>query len=291
MSMKHWLKIAVILLAVGSAQAADRQTLRIGWTAWSDAEAVTRLAARLLETRLDQPVELVLLDIGIQYQGLANGDIDAMLMAWLPLTHKPYMDKVGDRVVDLGPLYTRARLGWVVPDYIPQEQLNSIPDLRDRAVGRKLEYQIHGIDPGAGLMQASEKALAVYGLNRYRLISSSGAGMTAALARAIQRKQWIVVTGWSPHWMFARWKLRYLEDPEQALGGRERIHALVREGFYQDFPVEVTEFLSRMFLPMPELEQLMADASETSYDAAVNDYIAQHPARVNYWVTGEIGDS
>jgi glycine betaine/proline transport system substrate-binding protein len=287
--MKQWLILVLVLLTIGSAQAADKQPLRIGWTAWSDAEAVTKLAARILETRLDQPVELVLLDVGIQYQGLANGDIDAMLMAWLPLTHKPYMDKVGNQVVNLGPLYTRARLGWAVPDYVPRDQLNSIEDLKERKVARQLSSQIHGIDPGAGLMQASEKAIEDYHLDRYRLISSSGAGMTAALSRAIKREKWIVVTAWSPHWMFARWKLRYLEDPKGSLGGRERIHALVRKNFYQDFPVEVSEFLSRLFIPMEQLEALMAQANEGSYEKAVEDYIKQHPAMVDYWVTGLIG--
>jgi len=286
--MKNLLRSCLVVLLISTAQAADKLPLRIGWTAWSDAEAVTRLAARILESRLDQPVELVLLDIGIQYQGLANGDIDAMLMAWLPLTHKPYMDKVGDQVVNLGPLYTRARLGWVVPDYIPKDRLNSIEDLKDSEVRRQLDNKIHGIDPGAGLMQASENAIEDYGLDNYRLISSSGAGMTAALTRAIKRQNWIVVTGWSPHWMFARWKLRYLEDPQGSLGGRERIHVLVRKGFYQDFPVEITEFLSRMYIPLNELEQLMADATETSYEEAVNQYIEQHPDRVNYWVTGQV---
>ena len=287
--MKKWFALLVIAVSVMTTVHADNAVpVRIGWTAWSDAEAVTRLAARILETRLHQPVELVLLDIGVQYQGLVNGDIDAMLMSWLPLTHKPYMDKVRDQVVDLGPLYTRARLGWVVPDYIPENQLGSIADLDRPGVGRRLGYQIYGIDPGAGLMQASEKALQAYKLDRYRLISSSGAAMTAALSRAIKRKKWIVVTGWSPHWMFARWKLRYLDDPQQALGGRERVDALVRRDFYQDFPVEVSEFLARMFIPMQELEALMADATETSYDSAVQQYIEQHPGRVNYWVTGQI---
>ncbi|MFQ5643858.1 MAG: glycine betaine ABC transporter substrate-binding protein [Thiogranum sp.] len=287
--MKNWLQIIIVAFFISTAHAADKPPLRIGWTAWSDAEAVTRLAANILESRLDQPVELVLLDIGIQYQGLANGDIDAMLMAWLPLTHKPYMDKLGDQVVNLGPLYTRARLGWVVPDYIPRDQLNSITDLKDRKVARKLGNQIHGIDPGAGLMQASEHALEDYGLDRYRLISSSGAGMTAALSRAIKRQKWIVVTGWSPHWMFSRWELRYLEDPRKSLGGRERIHALVRRGFYQDFPVEVSEFLSRMYLPLDELEALMNHANDTSYEQAVQEYIEKHPQRIDYWVTGKLG--
>jgi len=286
--MKHWLRLIIIAFFVGTAHATDRPPLRIGWTAWSDAEAVTRLAADILESRLDQPVELVLLDIGIQYQGLANGDIDAMLMAWLPLTHKPYMDKLGDQVVNLGPLYARARLGWVVPDYIPRDQLNSIADLKERKVARKLGNRIHGIDPGAGLMQASEQAIIDYGLDGYRLISSSGAGMTAALSRAIKRKQWIVVTGWSPHWMFSRWELRYLEDPRKSLGGRERIHALVRQGFHQDFPVQVTEFLSRMYLPLEELEALMNRATDTSYDQAVKEYVEKHLRRIDYWDTGEI---
>ncbi|MBT2987669.1 MAG: glycine/betaine ABC transporter substrate-binding protein [gamma proteobacterium symbiont of Ctena orbiculata] len=286
--MKNWLRLCLVVLVISTAHAADKIPLRIGWTAWSDAEAVTRLAARILESRLDQPVDLMLLDIGIQYQGLANGDIDAMLMAWLPLTHKPYMDKVGDQLVNLGPLYTRARLGWVVPDYIPKDQLNSIEDLRDRKVMRKLSNQIHGIDPGAGLMQASENAIEDYGLDRYRLISSSGAGMTAALTRAIKRQKWIVVTGWSPHWMFSRWKLRYLEDPQGSLGGRERIHALVRKGFYQDFPVEVTEFLTRLYLPLDELETLMDRANDISYDEAVDEYISNHPRRVDYWVSGKL---
>ena len=287
--MKQWIGALLLIVVVSTnAWAQDAKPLRIGWTAWSDAEAVTKLAARILETRLHQPVKLVLLDIGIQYQGLANGDIDAMLMAWLPKTHKPYMDKVRDEVVDLGPLYTRARLGWVVPDYIPADQLSSIADLGNSQVGRKLGYQIYGIDPGAGLMQVSETALKQYRLRRYHLVSSSGAAMTAALSRAVKRKKWIVVTGWSPHWMFARWNLRYLDDPQQVLGGREHVDALVRKGFYEDFPVAVSEFLSRMFIPLPELESLMAAAGDTSYDVAVQQYIEQHPDRVNYWVTGNL---
>ena len=263
-------------------------TIRIGWTAWSDAELVTRLARRVLEDRMGYHVRLVMADIGVQYQGVASGDLDAMLMAWLPVTHAAYWTKFSDSLVNLGPLYTRARLGWAVPSYVPKQQVASFDDLRDPEVERKLGGRIFGIDPGSGLMQASEQAMKAYGLDRLELVSSSGAAMTAALERAIRQRRWIVVTAWSPHWMFARWDLRYLDDPKRVMGGRERVHALVRRGFYQDFPSEVTEMLTRMYLPIDELEQALLYSTQHSVDEAVDRYLHEHARRIDYWVTGDV---
>ncbi|WP_298380286.1 glycine betaine ABC transporter substrate-binding protein [Azospirillum sp.] len=278
---------ATLALASTGALAGSDKKVNIGWTAWSDAEAVTKLAKKLIEERLDTKVELTMADIGVQYQGLAVGKMDAMLMSWQPLTHKPYLDKVGKDIVDLGPLYTRARLGWVVPDYIPASDLASLEDLKKPDVQKKLSDRIQGIDPGSGLMQASEKALKTYGLDKYQLVSASDAGMLAALDRAMKRNEWIVVTSWSPHWMFANWKLRYLDDPKGALGGLESVNALVRKGFYQDHP-EVYEFLNRMVIPIGDLEAMMHDAKQTSYDQAVDTYIKANKTRIDYWVTGKL---
>jgi glycine betaine/proline transport system substrate-binding protein len=265
-------------------------TIRIGWTAWSDAEVVTKLARRVLEERFGFEVELVMADIGIQYQGVASGDLDLMLMSWQPVTHRDYWRRFADDVVNLGVIYTRARLGWAVPAYVPQSEVDSVADLADPDVHRRLGGRIQGIDPGSGLMQASERAMAQYGLDDYELVSASGAAMTAALARAIERNEWIVVTAWNPHWMFARWDLRYLEDPRRSFGGRERVHVLAREGFYQDFPPEVAEFFVRMYLPLEELESALLTATNESVDIAVDDYLQQHPERIEYWVTGRLGD-
>ncbi|HKJ71015.1 MAG TPA: glycine betaine ABC transporter substrate-binding protein [Gammaproteobacteria bacterium] len=265
-------------------------TIRIGWTAWSSAEAVLNIAQRVLEDRMGYDVQPVMTNIGVQYQGLARGNIDAMLMAWLPTTHKPYWDKFAGKVVNLGPVYLDARLGWAVPSYVPADKVASIEDLKRTEVRERLHRQIQGIDPGSGLMQVSEKALEAYGLEDYSLISASGAGMTAALERAARREQWIVVTAWSPHWMFARWDLRYLKDPKGVLGGKERVHVLVRKGFYRDYPTEVTGFLSRFYLPLADLEAVMLEATKTSYEEAAAEYVASHPRRVNYWVTGAINE-
>jgi len=281
---------AVAMIGAAGVAKAQDGPIRIGWTAWSDAEAVTKLAAKIITERMGQEVELVLADIGLQYQGLANGDLDFMMMSWLPVTHGDYLDRVGDDIVPLGILYTRAKLGWVVPAYVPEDMVRTIADLNKPEVRERLQGRIQGIDPGAGLMQASEQAIEQYGLEDYELVSASGAAMTAAIERAVRRDEWIVATGWSPHWKFAQWDLRYLEDPEGVLGGLERVHVMARADFYQDHP-EVAEFLARMHLPLEELQAIMYDATQTSYEEAIEKYVAENEARISYWVTGEMPQS
>lgn len=268
----------------------EKKPIKIGWTAWADAEFVTKLAKKLIEDNYSEKVELLQTDIAPQYQGVAKGDIDAMMMAWLPETHKDYWKRVGDKVVTLGVLYTDAKLGWVVPNYVPKDQIGSIADLSKLEVKEKLSGKIQGIDPGAGLTRLSKEAVKTYDLSGYDLTTASDAAMVSALDRAIRRKEWIVVTGWSPHWMFGKYELRYLDDPKQALGGVERVYAIARKGFQSDHP-EVAQFLMRMHLPLGELESAMSDANEGSVDKAVENYISEHPTRVKYWLTGEMGSA
>ena len=279
--------LTATVLGFGASTAAAEEPIEIGWTAWSDAEFVTKVAKQLLEERMGYDVKLTMADIGVQYQGIANGDLDIMLMSWLPVTHQNYWKKFAGKVVNLGPLYTDAKLGWAVPGYVPEDKVSSIEDLKKSGIAEKFDNKVQGIDPGAGLMQASETAMEEYGLDNMDLVSASGAAMTAAYGRAVRRDEWIVVTSWSPHWMHAKWDTRYLEDPKGTLGKKERIHALARKGFYQDYPTEVVNFLTRMYIPLDQLQNAMLDASESSYKEAVANYIEDHPKRVNYWVTGE----
>ncbi|MDQ0588190.1 glycine betaine ABC transporter substrate-binding protein [Variovorax paradoxus] len=265
---------------------AQAKPIRIGWTAWSDAEVVTQLAKLILEQRLAQKVELVMTDVALQYAALQRGQIDLMLMAWLPGTHKAYWEKVKDDVEDLGVLYTDARLGWAVPDEIPVSVLRSIEDLKKPEVQEKLNGRIQGIDAGAGLMKLSEAAIKTYGLD-YKLQAASDAAMVSTLDRAIQRKQWIVVTTWSPHWMFSQYKLRYLEDPKQTLGGTEEIHALARKGFGAAFP-KAAAFVRNMKLPLADLEAVMFKARESSAAKEAAAYVSTHGEVVERWLANAV---
>nr|WP_063791586.1 glycine betaine ABC transporter substrate-binding protein [Burkholderia ambifaria] len=266
---------------VHAAAPAD-QPVRLTWFAEPDSEVVVKIAKTILEQRLGYKVSLTSASLGLQYEALGEGKSDAMMMAWLPGTQAAYWDKYQIKVDDLGTIYS-GKIGWVVPDYVPENEVKSISDLNKPGVAEKFGRAIQGIDPGAGLMRASGKALQDYSLKDYTLRPASAVAMIAALSRAENQKSWIVVTGWSPHTMFARWKLRYLEDPKGVMGGAEGVHVLTRKGFSQEYP-RAAAFFRQYKLSNDELETVMVKAADTKdYDSAVAEFVANHSSEIDNW--------
>ena len=218
-------------VAVSSAANAEEEkgTINLAYVEWSSEVASTNVMAAVLE-QAGYEVDLTSLSAAAMFQALSSGDADAIVAAWLPTTHADYMERLGDSVEDLGPNLDGTKLGLVVPEYT---DVDSIADLNDNA--DSFDGEIIGIDPGAGLMSLSEEVVDTYDLE-LDLRSGSGATMTAALSSAINNEEDIVVTGWTPHWMFARFDLKYLDDPENVYGGAEQIHTAVREGLEDDMP-------------------------------------------------------
>ncbi len=273
---------ATAAITAGMATAANADEIRIGWTAWADAEFITQIADHLITEEFGTDVELVQTDIAPQYTGLADGDIDLMLMSWQPITHEDYLEEFGDEIEDLGVLYDGAKLGWLVPEYLYDLGLTSIEDLQDDEWVDHLGGQIQGIDPGAGLTRLSHDTIDEYGLD-FQLIEASDSAMTAALDRAVRRDEAIVVTGWSPHWKFGAYDLEYLDDPKEALGEAEHINAMSRQGFGDDHP-EVAEFASCMEIDLEKLNEYMYLGEEESTDHAVDKFLDEEGDLIDQWV-------
>ncbi|CAK7047664.1 MAG: hypothetical protein DELT_00897 [Desulfovibrio sp.] len=234
------------------AEAAPKK-VTIVYVEWDCATATSYLAKAALEEKLGVSVELLPVSAAAMWASVASGDADASLTAWLPATHANYAKRLQGQYEDLGPLVSGARLGWAVPEYVT---VTSIADLGKHA--KEFTNTVTGIDSGAGLMMLSEKALKEYGLDSMSLQDGSGATMAAALGDAIRRKEWIVVTAWSPHWMFGRWDLRYLDDPKKALGESETINTIVRSGLQKDMPEVYAFFDAFHYADIGQLQMLMA---------------------------------
>lgn len=272
-----WLAGLALATSTLLGQAAETQPVRIGWVNWSDTEITAKLAQTALEDQLKQPVKMVQADIGIQFQALANGNIDLIPMVWLPNTHKGYWDKYKDQLEDLGVLY-QGRIGWAVPDSVPASEVSTVEDLNKPEVREKLGSRILTSEAGNGQYKLSLQAIDDYKLTGYKLIASSETGMLTEMDRGLRRGQWSVINAWNPHWMFSKWKLRYLDDPKGLFGGAEQIHAVARKGFSQQHP-QVAYFFAHYSMPLAELEDLMMKARESSVDAVVASYYAANKPR------------
>ncbi|WP_267872288.1 glycine betaine ABC transporter substrate-binding protein [Pseudomonas syringae] len=84
---------------------ADQASVRIGWINWADAEITAKLAAKVIEDQTGRSVKLVMADLGIQFQALANKNVDVIYMVWLPGAHKSNWEKYSSQVEDLGVVY------------------------------------------------------------------------------------------------------------------------------------------------------------------------------------------
>ncbi|UNC90750.1 glycine betaine ABC transporter substrate-binding protein [Candidatus Contubernalis alkaliaceticus] len=207
----------------------DKGDVEILYVEWECATASTYVVKTVLED-LGYNVSVTSVSGPLMYSGLASGDGDFITTAWLPITHGEYVSEYEDGIDEVATNYVGARLGWFVPTYVDMDSIEDINDNLD-----KLGGQIIGIDPGAGVMGLSETAILEYGLNA-ELVEGSDALMVAALQDAISREEWIVVVGWEPHWKFAAWDLKALEDPKEALGGEEYIASVARLGLEEDMP-------------------------------------------------------
>ncbi|AZF62859.1 glycine betaine ABC transporter substrate-binding protein [Pseudomonas sp. LBUM920] len=271
---------ATLVVAMSSTLAnADSKTLSIGYVdGWSDSVATTHVAAEVIKEKLGYDVKLQAVATGIMWQGVATGKLDAMLSAWLPVTHGEYWAKNKDKVVDYGPNFKDAKIGLIVPEYV---KAKSIEDLKTDTT---FKNKIVGIDAGSGVMLKTDEAIKAYGLD-YKLQASSGAAMIAELTRAEDKQESIAVTGWVPHWMFAKWKLRFLDDPKGIYGAAETVNSIGSKGLEKKAP-EVAAFLKKFqWASKDEIGEVMLAIQEGAKpDAAAKDWVAKHPERVAEWI-------
>lgn len=156
----------------------------------------------------------------------------------------------------------------------------------DVKYGEEMGYVVTGIEPGAGVFKAAENAVEEYGLDGWEVQASSSGAMATALGEAYKNEEPIVVTGWSPHWKFAEYDLKYLEDPKGVFGDAETINTTVREGLEDDMP-EAYEVLDNFNWTPDDLESVMLEVSNGAEPAeAAAQWIEENEDKVAEWVEG-----
>ncbi|RPF50170.1 glycine betaine ABC transporter substrate-binding protein [Aquisalibacillus elongatus] len=157
----------------------------------------------------------------------------------------------------------------------------------EESVSEQLGYEITGIESGSGVVNASIDATETYdNLAGWEVTPTSSGAMATALGDAIENEEPIIVTGWTPHWKFAKYDLKYLKDPEGVYGEEEVIKTMVREGLEGDQP-EAYQVLDNFNWTVEDMNAVMLDVSDGAEPAdAAADWVAENEEKVSEWTDG-----
>lgn len=259
--------------------------LTFPYVAWAGATARTFLIAEVLE-EVGYNVDVTQVEAGPMWSSVADGSSDFMASAWLPATHQSYWEEYEEDVVDVSTIIDKAPLALTVPTYM--EDINSIEDLKGNSeLGDAVDWTIVGIDPGAGIMQNTEKALESYGLDKWTLMESSEAAMISELQTKMEKEEPIVVPLWKPHWAFAEMDLKMLEDPEEIYGGDgDHINIIANKDFAEKSPAAY-KVLEQYSADYDQLDELMGKIHNGEDPKEVaKQYLEDNPDLLEKWTEG-----
>jgi glycine betaine/proline transport system substrate-binding protein len=239
----------------GLGQGKDLLLANIGW---DENVAISNLTKVLLEDELDyERVDIdTSEDLDATYQEVASGELDAFQDVWLP-NQEALLEQVAGDVEHLDPWFLgETKQGMAVPAYM---DVKSIPQLNNTDA----EF-IFGIEPTSVMQQeVGEEVIPAYGLEQ-QLVEAPTAGMLAEVDRLYSFREEFVFLAWSPHWMNQRYKIRYLEDPKDAMGPTNdpaKCSTIVREGLREEDPVAYA-FMDALELTEEQINDLESVINE-----------------------------
>jgi len=287
-----FIALAIVLIAAGCGQKKSGEeteapkTANLAYVNWAEGVAYTHVAQVVLEEKMGYEVKITAADVAPAYTSVAQADNDAFMETW-PVIHADYLDTYAEDIYDIGKVYEGTQVGLVVPQYMVDEGVRTISDLKKPEVVEKLRGEITGIDSGAGMMQdIADEIIPGYGLKEagYKLVASSGPAMTAALKKAVESDEYIVVAGWRPHWKFGVWDLAFLEQDDLKVWGVGDIHIYGNADLKETKP-ELAQFLENMYLTNEEMGSLLVaykDADD-AYDMA-REWVEANPSVWEDWL-------
>lgn len=269
--------------------ASQATPLRLGVTNLSFHRATAAIVVHVLDI-MGKSVQLSFADHQANFDALGRGELDLLCSAWLPHSHGIYLDKVRQNleVRELGLHYEPYAL-WGVPEYVPQEQVDSVTDLLRPDVLKKMRRHIQGIGPGAGISRFSKQMMQDYGLQRagYEFHTGTEQQCFDAFEDALQHKAWAVVPLWQPQFLHHKYKIRELKDPKGLLGGKDRAVLLLAEnaaGHFTQAQLRVLDNIRMLNRDIAELDYAI-NREGLSAEEAAGRWLSAHPVILSQWLS------
>lgn len=243
---------------------------------------IGHLLSYLLEAEFDLKVheKIQYSDVGLRK--VVNQEGDLFIGLNLPPARDVAWTYSLDQLCNLGPVYEDVIIGWAVPSYIGEDKLGSLVDLRKSEVKTRLHREIVTYESRDNLVGLSRSLIKDnQDLNDYKLVVLREMVANSELERATMNKEWIVMTIKRPSVTYSIHDIRFIKN----LTDEQSVHLIGRSDLMAAFPNEVTEFLSRFYLPIDLVNELVRLHDENQVSAA-QVFVENHDKLVKYWLEG-----
>lgn len=313
---------AAFLAFAGSAQAADApkceldRPVRFGGMNWESNLVLVDVQRFIMEKGYGCKTETLPTETLPALAALERGDLDINSEVWLNSVAEPWnqAEKTG-KVKRIGDVYMGGE-AWFIPRYTAER----LPELKAAADLPKFKDEFkdpeepskgrfYGCPAGWGCEVVSTNLFHALKLDdTYTLYSpGTGAAQKAALMSAYKRKQNVVFYYWYPTPLVGALDLVKLElppydaekhkcltapkcaDPQPSAYPENPVFTAVNTEFAQQAP-QLTEFLSKVSIPLPQVDETLAHMEESGDDsAAVAQWFLKNKSDVwTKWVPAEV---
>ncbi|QXI25762.1 choline ABC transporter substrate-binding protein [Pseudomonas vanderleydeniana] len=269
---------------------ASCKSVRMGVVNWTDVIATSAVADVLLnglgyESKQTSAVQQII------FAGIRDKRLDIFLGYWKPAMDKNIEPFVAANQVKVmaSPSLSDAQATLAVPQYVADAGLKTFADIAK--FKDQLKGTLYGIEPGSGANTTIKTMIDTnhFGLKGFKLVESGEAGMLAAVQRAINRKEFVVFVGWTPHPMNINMKIAYLTGSEDVYGpneGAATVSTVTAPDYAQRCP-NVNRLLENLTFTSAQESQLMVPIMERqSPQDVARQWLRDHPQDLKRWLAG-----
>jgi glycine betaine/proline transport system substrate-binding protein len=297
------LVVSGIASATGSGGGSSGVTIRAAEFNWTAAAVTNAILEQIVKDHPELGVSQIVstqLDPAAAWAGAARGNVDLITEVALP-NQQLLADKAKGKARLVSQTYGDAAQGWFVPTYAvepggPAAGLKSITQLNEfkSALGGKLI----DADPGWVTTEQNTKRLKAYGID-YQHVTAGAAAELGQLERSYSRKQPVLIYLYRPHWVFAKYKLTQLQEPDpykpDCFTGSNSKCAIptlsawiAAASTVQRKAPRFYTMLRRVRIPLGDMERMLqqVDVEKKLAPKVAQQWLSDHKAQVDAWVKG-----
>lgn len=207
-----------------SDQLENYKYIKIAYNEYVESNFQLEILKEIIKQKLGIAAEGILVNNQEIFRMVAEGKADFTTAPMLPSCEALEIEYQG-HLENLGSNLDGCKLGLIVPSYV---EINSITEIKSCA--QKFKNKIYSLQRRTSLGRMAGEVLKSYEISGYSIVYNEEKVMLEALHKAIANKEWIIITGWQPHYMFSEYDLKYLQDPRKIFGSEDHCATLVKQG-------------------------------------------------------------